>query len=93
MEEVVHLPGPVVEVDEEAVDAAVVGVDGDVPREVLAAGPALALQLGQPPAQHARRGRVVRVVPVAIRVRCSFFGLSLDFGVSPIEFQNLLSTF
>ena len=56
-------PGPVVEVDVEPVDAAVVGVDGDVARQVLAAGPALALQLGQPPAQHAGGRRVVRVVP------------------------------
>jgi hypothetical protein len=38
-------PGAVVEIDQEAVDAAVVGIDGDVPRKVLAARPALALKL------------------------------------------------
>ena len=64
-------PGPVVQVHVEPVDAAVVGVDGDVPRQVLAARPALALQLGQPPAQNPGGGRVVGVVPVG-RVYCFY---------------------
>ena len=38
-------PGPVVEVDQEPVDPAVVGVDGHVPSQVLAPGPAFTLKV------------------------------------------------